>query len=208
MASNNTSLGQFNLVGIPPAPRGIPQIEVTFDIDASGILHAGAKDLGTGKEQKMTITASTKLSKDEIGKMVAQAKEHEEEDRRAHEEAEARNTADSLVYTAEKTLAELGDKLAKEQKENVVQAVQEAKQALEGKDIEKIKQETEKLQKVLQEAGASIYQDAARAQQGQQPGEAGQEEAEAGEAKHEGGKKKGKDDVVDADFKVEDDKKG
>ena len=114
MAKDNTSLGQFNLVGIPPAPRGVPQIEVTFDIDANGILNVSAKDLGTEKEQKITITASTKLSDEEVEKMIKSAKEHEEEDKRKKEEVEIRNNADSLIYTTEKTLSDLGDKLSKE----------------------------------------------------------------------------------------------
>jgi molecular chaperone DnaK len=114
MAADNTSLGKFTLTGIPPAPRGVPQIEVTFDIDASGILHVTAKDLGTGKEQKITVTASTKLSEKEIERMIREAKEHEEEDRRKREEVEIRNNADSLIYTTEKTLSELGDKLTQE----------------------------------------------------------------------------------------------
>ena len=188
MAGDNTSLGQFNLVGIPPAPRGIPQIEVTFDIDASGILNVSAKDMGTGKEQKMTITASTKLSDKEVEKMVKQAKEHEEEDKKRKEEVEIRNNADSLIYTTEKTLSELGDKLSKEQKEKIESALKDSKTALQGTDIQKIKQETEKLQKVLQEAGASIYQEAAK---------------QAGSQKEEESKD---DNVVDADFKVEDEK--
>ena len=188
MAADNTSLGQFNLVGLPPAPRGVPQIEVGFDIDASGILNVSAKDLGTGKEQKMTITASTKLSDKEVEKMVNQAKEHEEEDKKRKEEIEARNNLDSLVYTAEKTVSELGDKISKENKEKIEASVKDAKKALEGKDLEKIKKETENLQKVLQEVGTAIYQ-ASSAEQAKQA------DRET---------KKGKDKVVDAEFKVED----
>ena len=112
MAADNISLGQFNLVGIPPSPRGIPQIEVTFDIDASGILNVTAKDLATGKEQKMAITASRKLSDDEVKRMVEQARQFEAEDRRRSEEVKTRNDADSLVYAAEKTLADIGDKIS------------------------------------------------------------------------------------------------
>ena len=188
MAADNTSLGQFNLVGLPPAPRGVPQIEVGFDIDASGILNVSAKDLGTGKEQKMTITASTKLSDKEVEKMVNQAKEHEEEDKKRKEEIEARNNLDSLLYTAEKTVSELGDKISKENKEKIEASVKDAKKALEGKDLEKIKKETENLQKVLQEVGTAIYQ-ASSAEQAKQA------DRET---------KKGKDKVVDAEFKVED----
>ncbi|MEM3421318.1 MAG: molecular chaperone DnaK [Candidatus Hadarchaeum sp.] len=197
MAADNTSLGKFNLVGIPPAPRGIPQIEVTFDIDASGILHVSAKDLGTGKEQKITITASTKLSDKEIERMIKEAKEHEEEDRRKKEEVELRNNADSLIYTTEKTLSELGEKLSQEQKEKVESAVKSLKTALEGKDVGKIREEMEKLQKVLQEAGAAIYQEAARRYAEEQAKQkAGSEKAEDRE------NAKKKDKVIDADFKV------
>ncbi len=203
MAADNTSLGQFNLVGIPPAPRGVPQIEVAFDIDASGILHVSAKDMGTGKEQKMAITAPTKLSKEEIEKMVKGAKEHEEYDRKRKEEAETRNNADSLIYTTEKTVSELGDKISKEQKEKIESALKSAKEALAGKDIEKIKKETENLQKILQEAGTAIYQEAARkAAEDQAKQKAEETRDEANENK----KKKDKDKVVDADFKVEDEK--
>ena len=202
MANDNTSLGMFNLVGIPPAPRGIPQIEVTFDIDASGILNVSAKDLGTGKEQKITVTASTKLSDKEIERMIKEAKEHEEEDRRKREEIEIRNNADSLIYTTEKTISELGDKLSKEQKEKIESALKSAKAALSGKDIGKIKEEAEKLQKVLQEAGTAIYQEAAKRyaeEQAKQKTEPPKEE----KGTENSGSKKHKDKVIDADFKVE-----
>jgi len=185
MAADNTSLGQFNLVGIPPAPRGIPQIEVTFDIDANGILNVSAKDLGTGREQKITITASTKLSKSEIDKMVKQAEEHAEEDRRRKEEIEIRNTADSLIYTTEKTINELGDKISKEQKDKVDEAVNKLKESLKGKDIQDIKQKTDELTKVIQQVGASVYQ---------------QFQQDAGKKQE----KPSDDNVVDADYKVED----
>ncbi|RLI98229.1 MAG: molecular chaperone DnaK [Candidatus Aenigmatarchaeota archaeon] len=205
MAKDNTSLGQFNLEGIPPAPRGVPQIEVTFDIDASGILNVSAKDLGTGKEQKITITASTKLSDEEIEKMVQDAEEHEAEDKKRKEEAEARNSADSLVYSTEKTLSELGDKLSKEQKESIEKAMKELKDALSGKDIEKIKEKTEALQKVVGEAGASIYQDAMKKQgnDASNDGDAKGRERESSDAKG----KKNDDNVVDAEYKVDDEKK-
>ncbi|MEM4245050.1 MAG: molecular chaperone DnaK [Candidatus Nanoarchaeia archaeon] len=202
MAKDNTSLGQFNLVGIPPAPRGIPQIEVTFDIDASGILNVSAKDLGTGKEQKMTITASTKLSDKEVEKMIKEAKEHEEEDRKRKEEVEARNNLDSLIYTTEKTLSELGDKLSKEQKDKIESALKSAKDALE-KDVEKIKKETENLQKVLQEAGTAIYQEAAKRYAEEQA----KQGKEGGKEKNNTKKKTKNGDIVDADFKVEDEEK-
>ncbi len=202
MAKDNTSLGQFNLVGIPPAPRGIPQIEVAFDIDASGILNVSAKDLGTGKEQKMTITASTKLSDKDVEKMVKQAKEHEEEDNKRKEEVETRNTADSLVYTTEKTLADLGEKIAKDQKEKIEKAMQSVKTALAGADIDNIKSETDALQKILQEAGTVLYQEAAKKHTEEHP-----QEGPADDGKKNTAKKGKDDDVVDADFEVKDKKK-
>ncbi len=203
MAHDNTSLGQFNLVGIPPSPRGVPQIEVKFDIDASGILNVSAKDLGTGKEQKMTITASTKLSDNDVQKMVREAKEHDEEDRKRKGEIEARNNLDSLVYTTEKTLSELGEKLGKEQKDRIESALKKAKESL-GKGAAEIKRETENLQKVMQEAGTAIYQEAAKKyaeEQGKQKSEVGKEKAEGKNGK------KSDEKVVDADFKVEDEEK-
>lgn len=195
MAADNTSLGQFNLVGIPPAPRGVPQIEVVFDIDANGILNVSAKDLGTGKEQKITITASTKLSDEEVERMVEEAKKHEDEDKKRKEEVEIRNNADSLIYTTEKTLSDLGDKLSKEQKEKIESALKSSKDAISGKDIEKIKRETENLQKVVQEAGTAIYQEAAKKQAEEQAKQKTEKEKT----------NKGKDEkVVDAEYKVED----
>jgi molecular chaperone DnaK len=202
MASDNVSLGQFNLVGIPPAPRGVPQVEVTFDIDASGILNVSAKDLGTGKEQKMTITASTKLADADVKKMVNEATQYEEQDKLRKEEVEARNAADSLVYIAEKTKSDLAGKLSADLIEKVNAAIVAVKSALEGKDSGKIKAETEKLQKVLGEAGSAAYQQAAQ-QQSQQ--EAGPQAGSAGYTSQETGGKSGEN-VVDADFKVHDEK--
>ena len=202
MASDNVSLGQFNLVGIPPAPRGVPQIEVAFDIDASGILNVSAKDLGTGKEQKMTITASTKLADSDVKKMVSEAKQFEEEDKKRKEEVEVRNIADSLLYTAEKTKSDLAGKLSTELVDKVNAAIVAVKTALEGKDSAKIKAETEKLQKVLGEAGSAAYQQAAQRQAQEQAG------PQAGSAGDSGAETSGKsgDNVVDADFKVHDEK--
>ena len=202
MASDNVSLGQFNLVGIPPAPRGVPQIEVTFDIDASGILNVSAKDLGTGKEQKMTITASTKLADSDVRKMVDEAKQFEEQDRLRKEEVEARNIADSLMYTAEKTKSDLAGKLSPDLVDKVNAAIVAVKTALEGKDSQKIKAETEKLQKVLGEAGSAAYQQAAQRQAQEQAG------SQAGSAGSSGAgtESKSGENVVDADFKVHDDK--
>jgi molecular chaperone DnaK len=207
MAADNVSLGQFNLVGIPPAPRGIPQIEVTFDIDASGILNVSAKDMGTGKEQKMTITASTKLADADVKKMVSEAKQYEEQDRTRKEEVEIRNSADSLVYTAEKTKSDLAGKMSPEMTDRLNTEITTVKAALEGKDTARIREATEKLQKVLGEAGASAYQEAqqkyAQQQAGSQATAGGEGEQSQGSAGATGpsGEK-----VVDADFKVSDEK--
>jgi molecular chaperone DnaK len=200
MASDNVSLGQFNLVGLPPAPRGIPQVEVTFDIDASGILNVSAKDLGTGKEQKMTITASTKLAETDVRKMVDEAKQFEEQDRLKKEEVESRNIADSLVYTAEKTKADLADKLNPDMVDRLNAAITGVKAALEGKDTSSIKAETEKLQKVLGEAGSAAYQEAAKRQAEQQAAS-----QNTGQPSQDAGGPRGEN-VVDADFKVKDEK--
>jgi molecular chaperone DnaK len=202
MASDNVSLGQFNLVGIPPAPRGVPQIEVAFDIDASGILNVSAKDLGTGKEQKMTITASTKLADSDVKKMVNEATQFEEEDKKRKEDVEVRNTADSLLYTAEKTKSDLAGKLSADLVDKVNAAVVTLKAALEGKDSVRIRMETEKLQKVLGEAGSAAYQQTAQRQAQEQAG------PQAGSAGFSGAETSGKSDenVVDADFKVHDEK--
>jgi molecular chaperone DnaK len=203
MVADNVSLGQFNLVGIAPAPRGIPQIEVTFDIDSSGILNVSAKDIGTGKEQKMTITASTKLSETDVNKMVNEAEQYEDEDRRRKEEVEVRNTADSLLYTGEKTLADISGKVASEIIDKVRDAITALKVALEGKDNSAIKSKTELLSTALSDAGSALYQQSAQQEQqaqGPQAGYAGGTE-EAG-----GAQPKGDEDVVDADFEVHDEK--
>lgn len=193
MTYDNTSLGMFNLVGIPPAPRGVPQIEVTFDIDANGILNVTAKDLGTGKQQAMTITAPTKLAKEQIEKMVKEAEKFAEQDRKRKEEAELRNNADSLIYTAEKTVKEFGDKIGKEPKERIESKIKDLREALAGEDTVKIKASMEELSKTLQEAGTIIYQQTA---QQQKPSET----TETKETKE--GEK-----VVDAEYKVEDEEK-
>jgi molecular chaperone DnaK len=201
MAADNVSLGQFNLVGLPPAPRGVPQVEVTFDIDASGILNVSAKDLGTGKEQKMTITASTKLADSDVRKMVDDAKQYEEQDKAKKEEVEARNSADSLVYMAEKTKTDLAGKIGTDMVDQLNGAITAVKAALEGKDTSRIKAETEKLQKVLGEAGSAAYQAAAREQAEHQAASAGSEQQPGQGAGGPGG-----ENVVDADFKVHDEK--
>ncbi|VVB99378.1 Chaperone protein DnaK [uncultured archaeon] len=157
MARDNVELGKFQLVGIPPAPRGMPQIEVTFDIDANGLIHVGAKDLGTGKEQRMQIVAPHKMDKSEIEKKMRDAEEFAETDKRLKEEAELKNEAETLVYTSEKTLADLGDKLSSELKEKVKKATEDVREALKKADIAALKSSVDSLKKILQEAGGSIY---------------------------------------------------
>ena len=196
MASDNVSLGMFNLTGIPPAPRGVPQIEVTFDIDADGILNVSAKDLATGKEQKITITASTKLSDNEKDRMMKEAEQFAEEDEKRKKEIETLNEADSLIYTAEKTKKDLGDKIGKDNLDKIDNAVNELKETLKTKEIEKIKSKSEELTKVLQEVGTVIYQQAA-AQQAQQT-----QQTNAGQTSE------SKEKVVDAEYEeVNDNKK-
>ncbi len=198
MAPDNTTLGRFQLVGIPPAPRGTPQIEVTFDIDANGIMNVSAKDTGTGKEQKVTITAPNKLSKEEIDKKVKEAEQHAEEDKKKQEEIEVRNNADSMIYTSEKTLEELGDKVDADKKSKIEELVKELRELATGDDLAAIKAKTEELTKTVQEVGAAIYQQAQQAQaQAQQEGESAQGPEDAD-------KKKDDDDTVDADYKVKD----
>ncbi|GBC74758.1 Chaperone protein DnaK [archaeon HR06] len=164
MAADNISLGMFHLTGIPPAPRGVPQIEVTFDIDANGILHVTAKDLGTGKEASITISGSTKLSKEEKERMIKEAEKYAEQDRKKREEAELRNECDSLIYTAERTIKDYGDKIGKENVDKINDAIKELREVLQGKDIEKIKEKRDNLSKVLQQAGTVIYQQVSKDQ--------------------------------------------
>ena len=177
MATDNVSLGTFNLVDLPPAPRGVPQIEVTFDIDANGILNVTAKDLGTGKQAKITITASTKLSKEEKERMVKEAEQFAEQDKKKREEAELRNNADGMIYTAERTKKDLAGKLTQEQTGKMDEAVSALKDALASNDMAQVKAKTEELQKVLQEVGTVIYQQAAaeQAKQKAQKSQADQE---------------------------------
>ena len=173
MARDNVSLGMFNLEGIPPAPRGVPQIEVTFDIDANGILTVSAKDMGTGKENKITITASTKLSKEEKERLVKEAETFAEQDKKKREEAELRNEADSMLYTAERTKRDLEGKADKANLDRLDAAAQELRKAVGGQDSSLIREKTEALKKVLQEVGASVYQQQAQRQQQAGPGAAG-----------------------------------
>jgi molecular chaperone DnaK len=196
-ARDNKSLGTFHLDGIPPAPRGVPQIEVTFDIDANGILNVSAKDLGTGKEQKIAITGSSGLSKEEIEKMRQDAEAHAEEDKKARELAEIRNNADNLAYQSEKQLNELGGKLSAEQKQTVEDAIKEVREVLKGEDADAIKRATENLQNRFQAISAELYKQAAA---NQPSGDT----TTSAEPKTEG---KPGDHVVDADFEVVDEDK-
>jgi len=163
-ARDNKTLGVFHLDGIAPAPRGIPQIEVTFDIDANGIVHVSAKDLGTGKEQSITITSNTNMSKDDIDKAVKEAEQYAAEDKKRREEIDIRNAADQMVYTSEKTIADFGDKITEDEKANIQKAVDELKEALKGEDIEAIKQKQEELQKAVYAVSEKIYKATAEAQ--------------------------------------------
>jgi molecular chaperone DnaK len=175
MAKDDISLGMFNLVDLPPAPRGVPQIEVTFDIDANGILNVTAKDLGTGKESKIRITASTKLSKEEKERLIKEADQFAEQDRKKREDAELRNNADSLVYTAERTKTDLAGKITQDEISKIDAAVTDLKNALASNDMTQVKAKSDALQKVLQEVGTKVYQQAQQQyakQQGQQPGQA------------------------------------
>ncbi|MFE9206154.1 molecular chaperone DnaK [Micromonospora sp. NPDC007230] len=202
IAAYNKKLGTFELTGLPPAPRGVPQIEVTFDIDANGIVNVHAKDLGTGKEQKMTITGGSSLPKDDIERMRRDAEEHAEEDKRRRDEAETRNVAEALQWQTEKFLAESGDKLPSENRDQLNEALGELRSALGGQDIDKIKAAHERLAQVSQQAGSLLYSQ----QQGEQgaPGEAGPGAGATGATG--GAKAGGADDVVDAEI-VDEDKK-
>jgi molecular chaperone DnaK len=204
MARDNKTLGTFHLDGIPPAPRGVPQVEVTFDIDANGILNVSAKDLGTGKEQKISITGSSGLTKDEVEKLRKDAEAHAEDDRKAREAAEIRNNADNLAYQCEKQLKELGDKLSADQKQGVEDAIKNVREKLNGNDADAIKSATEELQNRFQGISAELYKQAASQKSSAQPGASGgpstQESAESGAGRS-------GENVVDADFEVVDDDK-
>ncbi len=193
MAAGNKTLGRFSLTDIPPAPRGVPQIEVTFDIDSNGIVHVSAKDLGTGKSQNITIQSDSGMSKDDIDRMVKEAEAHAAEDKAQKEGIEIRNNADSMVYQAEKLIKEMGDKAEAGQVEKAKAAIEKVKEALKGTDTEAIKKATEELQEPLHAISAAAYQQAQQAQQaagGQQGGQAGQQQSSG----------KQDDDVIDAEF--------
>ncbi len=200
MAHDNTTLGRFTLVGIPPAPRGIPQIEVTFDIDANGIIHVTAKDLGTNKEQKITITAPHKLSEDEIKAKMDEAENYEEADRKAKELIELKNQADTLVYTTEKALSDLGDKVTEEQRNTITEKIEKTREAIGTDDKDQLQSAVDELTKEMQAISTMIYEQAAQEQQAAGGAEAGAE-AEAGtdEATDEN--------VVDAEYEVVDEDK-
>ncbi|MCI6951554.1 MAG: molecular chaperone DnaK [Clostridium sp.] len=202
MAQYNKTLGRFQLAGIAPAPRGVPQIEVTFDIDANGIVHVSAKDLGTGNEQQVTITASSNLSEEEIKRAVDEAEQFAGEDKKRKEEVEVRNQADQLVYTTEKSMKEMADKLDANDKESIEKALADLKKTLEGSDIEMIKTATEHLTEVSYNAFGKVYQQQAAQQQ------AGQQAGGANYGAQQGGANEPHDDnVVDADYEVVDDNK-
>ena len=202
MADQNKSIGRFHLDGIPPAARGVPQVEVTFDVDANGILHVSAKDLGTGREQKITITATSGLSDAEIKSMVKDAEEHAEDDKKRRETAETRNMADNLVYQTEKLLKDQGAKMADDKKRPVEEAVEKVKEALKGDDNEAIKSAMDGLNTVMQAFSSELYSQA----KANTPGGSAEAGAESG-AKTDDKGKGGKDDVIDADFEMVDENK-
>ena len=197
MAAYNKTLGRFQLTGIPPAPRGIPQIEVTFDIDANGIVHVSAKDMATGNEQNVSITASTNLSEDDIQKAVKDAEAHASEDKKRKEEVEVKNNAESLIYSSQKTLDELGDKISGEEKAKVEAEIENVKKALETNNTDTIKEATEKLTQAFYQISEQLYKQNAAANGANAAGAEGQNASDAGTANNDGN-------VYDADYKVED----
>ena len=206
LSRDNKNLGTFHLDGIPPAPRGTPQIEVTFDIDANGILHVSAKDLGTGKEQKISITGSSGLSKEEVEKMQRDAETHAEEDKKAKEAIEIKNNADTLAYQSEKQLKDLGDKVPEDKRKQVEEAIKAVRDAIEANDTDAMKRTYEDLQNKFQEISADLYKQAA-ASAGPTPGaEAGGRPGPQAEPQTEG-PRKDQGDVVDAEFEVVDEDK-
>jgi molecular chaperone DnaK len=198
MASANKTLGRFQLTGIPPAPRGVPQIEVTFDIDANGIVNVSAKDLGTGKSQNVVIQSSSNMNKDDIDKAVKEAERFAEEDKKKQEEIEVKNNADSTVYQTEKSLKDLGDKVSDDDKKSIEEKIAVLKNIMESSDIDAIKKATEELSEAFYPIAQKMYQQTDQAQaQGAQPG--GEDYSQTNEGKD--------DNVVDADYEVVDDDK-
>jgi len=205
MAGQNRTLGKFDLVGIPSAPRGVPQIEVTFDIDANGIVHVSAKDLATGKEQKIRIESSSGLSDDEIKRMVNEAEEHADEDKKARERIEARNEADSLVYSTEKSLTDYGDKISDDDRSKINGAIEELKKALESDNVEEIKAKSEALKQASYALAEEVYKNTG-AQPGQEQGEqAADGGASSGDGQQAGSADSGEENVEDVDYEVVDD---
>ena len=202
MARDNVTLGRFHLTGIPPAPRGVPQVEVSFDIDANGIINVHAKDLGTGNEQKITITASTKLNKDEIDRMVKQAQEYADQDKQAKEKAETHNKADNLAYSAEKTLKDMAGKIDDAQKHKVEAAIKDLRESIKSEDEKDIQQKMDALTNLLHEISSKVYQESAKKAEHQPPPPppGGEETKQKKEKKGEGGE----EDIIDADFEVKD----
>jgi len=206
MASSNRTLGRFDLVGIPPAPRGVPQIEVTFDIDANGIVHVSAKDLATAKEQKIRIESSSGLTEEEIKQMVRDAEMHAEEDKKAKEKAEVVNQADSLIYQTDKMLNEYGDKISAEDKANIEREKENTRSAMNSGDVQQIKQAVEALTQASYKISESMYREAASQSAGAQQGTgASQETSDQQEQRGPESETEGKEDVVDAEYEVVDD---
>ena len=204
MATQNRTLGRFDLVGIPGAPRGVPQIEVTFDIDANGIVHVSAKDLGTGKEQKIRIESSSGLNDDEISRMVHEAEEHAEEDKAQREKVEVRNNADSLIYSTEKSLKEYGEKVSESDREKIASGIEELKKAVEADDTEDMKAKSEVLQQAAYKLAEEVYKDAGANAEQQT---AGADEATEEESAEDTGSD-GRGNVEDVDYEVVDDDEG
>ncbi|MCK4984128.1 MAG: Hsp70 family protein, partial [Desulfobacterales bacterium] len=193
MAPNNKTLGRFELVGIPPAPRGVPQIEVTFDIDANGIVNVSAKDHATGKEQSIQITASSGLSQEEIDRLIKDAEMHVEDDKKKKDLVEARNSADALIYSSEKSIKELGDKIDSDTKSKIEESIAALQKAMEGEDADEIKRVSEELTQAAHKLAEAMYQ---KASQNEQQNGAGAESTEQAA----GGAGAADEDVVDADF--------
>jgi molecular chaperone DnaK len=204
MASQNRTLGRFDLVGIPPAPRGVPQIEVTFDIDANGIVHVSAKDLGTGKEQKIRIESSSGLSDEEIKRMVKEAESHAQEDKQEREKAEARNEADNLIYTTEKSLRDYGDKITEDDRKTIESAVADLRKAMESDQAGEMKSKTEALKQAAYKLAEEVYKSTASQAGGAEGG--AQEAGPTAEAAGSGGDgQESGETVEDADYEVVDD---
>jgi len=195
MSTDNKTLGRFELVGIPPAPRGVPQIEVTFDIDANGIVHVSAKDLGTGKEQAIKIESSGGLSEEEVEKMVNDAEQYADEDKAKRESVEVKNQAETLIYSTEKSVSELGDKLPEEDKTKIEACTEQLKKSVESDDIEAIKSDIEALSQASHKMAEMLYSQQQETQESQDPGDESDQQPDSEE-------KSGKvdEDIVDADF--------